>query len=79
MKILPSKHIPFEETIMGVGKTVYDSVPELAGIDLDDLWASVRRRPNVGSRCRFAAALDFLFMTKKIVFDSGKISRRLAC
>ena len=72
--ILPSKHIPEEQTLLGVGAVVlrYLEHPQ----SVTGLWNKLRDERTVGTYERFVLALDLLFITGVIILSQGLINRR---
>lgn len=71
--ILPSKHIPQDQALIGVGASM------LAAIDspqtVSALWDRTRALPNVGTYERFVLVLSLLFIIGAIELDSGLIRK----
>ena len=71
--ILPSKHIPEEQALIGVGAVVlrYLERPQT----VTSLWDKVRDDRAVGTYERFVLALDLLHITGVISLSNGMIQR----
>lgn len=74
MRILPTKHVPESETILGVAMTLYKCMGKRP-CAVESLWKRVERFENIGSFDRFAAALEVLYATKQIDFEDGKLKK----
>ena len=58
--ILPTKHIPQSEALLGVGATI---LMRLTGPrTVSSLWDELRTEPNVGTFERFVLASNLLFL-----------------
>lgn len=71
--ILPSKHIPEDQALIGVGATVLKHLGSPQTIT--SLWESVRNEKNVGTYERFVLALDFLHIMGVVGLNKGMIKR----
>lgn len=71
--ILPTKHIPQHEALIGVGATLLRNldVPRT----VSGLWECVRAEPNVGTFERFILAADFLYFIGAVNFSNGQLVR----
>lgn len=71
--ILPTKHIPENEALIGVGATI---LAHLAGpMTVSALWSAVRSAPNVGTFERFVLASNLLYLIGAIDTKDGLIVR----
>lgn len=72
--ILPTKHIPQNEALIGVGATVlaYLSGP----MTVSGLWECLRSERNVGTFERFVLATNLLFLIGAVDIRDGLITRR---
>lgn len=71
--ILPTKHIPQNEALIGVGATV---LAHLSGqMTVSGLWERLRSEPNVGTFERFVLATNLLFLVGAIDIQDGLIAR----
>jgi hypothetical protein len=71
--ILPTKHIPQNEALIGVGATL---LAKLSGpMTVSGLWDRLRTEPNVGTFERFALATNLLFLIGAIDIKDGLIVR----
>ncbi len=71
--ILPTKHIPQSETLLGVGATM---LSHLQGpMTVSGLWERLRSEPNVGTFERFVLAANLLFLIGAIDMENGLIVR----
>ncbi len=74
--ILPTKHLPPEASILGIGGRL------LAALDrpheISELWESVRHHKGINSFDRFCTGLTFLFMLDLIDLDPERpmVTRR---
>lgn len=71
--ILPSKHIPQEQTLLGIGAVLlselgYPQTPT-------NIWEKVRLHPSVGTFERFVLALDFLHIVGVVALEGGMLKR----
>lgn len=71
MKLVPSKHIPISETLLGVGETLVRCLKRPC--TPEQLWRRVRNQENVGTFDRFVEALDFLYATKAVDYENGTL------
>jgi hypothetical protein len=72
--ILPTKHIPESEALIGVGAVV---LAHLNGpTTVSNLWERLRGKPNVGTFERFVLAANLLFLLGAIDLNDGLITRR---
>ncbi len=71
--ILPTKHIPQNEALIGVGATL---LAHLSGpMTVSDLWERLRSEPNVGTFERFVLASNLLYIIGAIDVKDGLIVR----
>ncbi|MGB5950240.1 MULTISPECIES: ABC-three component system middle component 6 [Hyphomicrobiales] len=72
--ILPTKHIPQNEALIGVGATV---LAHLSGpMTVSGLWERLRSERNVGTFERFVLATNLLFLIGAVDIRDGLITRR---
>jgi hypothetical protein len=71
--ILPTKHIPQNEALLGVGATVLAHLQ--APMTVSGLWERLRAEPNVGTFERFVLASNLLYMIGAIEMKNGLIVR----
>jgi hypothetical protein len=71
--ILPTKHIPQSETLIGIGATVLAQLTE--PMTVSGLWERLRSEPNVGTFERFVLATNLLFLIGAIDIRDGLILR----
>lgn len=71
--ILPTKHIPQNEALIGVGATLLNCLDRPATVT--GLWEKVREKRNVGTFERFVLAANLLFLMGVIEFEDGMLSR----
>lgn len=74
--ILPSKHIPEEQAIIGVGAVLIKHLEQHQTVT--SLWEAVRNENAVGTYERFVLALDFLHITGVVGLNHGMIAREAA-
>lgn len=72
--ILPSKHIPQEQALIGVGGLVLTELGD-DRCTVTALWERVRDRSSVGTFERFVLALDMLYITGAISLSDGLLER----
>jgi ABC-three component (ABC-3C) system Middle Component 6 len=71
--ILPTKHIPQNEALIGVGATM---LAHLTGpMTVSGLWERLRLEPNVGTFERFVLASNLLYLIGAIDIKDGLIVR----
>lgn len=58
--ILPTKHIPADQTLLGVGAVLLPYLTEARTVS--SLWETTRKNAAVGTFDRFVLALDLLHM-----------------
>ena len=71
--ILPTKHIPQNETLLGVGATVLEHLQ--GPMTVSGLWERLRSESNVGTFERFILASNLLYMIGAIDMDNGLLIR----
>lgn len=71
--ILPTKHIPQDEALIGVGATLLENIDR--PVTVSGLWEKVREKRNVGTFERFVLAANLLFLMGVIDFRDGMLSR----
>ena len=71
--ILPSKHIPEDQALIGVGAVLLSKLKDRQTVT--SLWEKVRTHRSVGNFERFVLALDMLHITGVISFSDGLIER----
>ena len=73
--ILPTKHVSFSHSLLGVGAVL---LKELSyPLTITALWDKVRACKGVGSYQRFILALDMLYLLGAIELQSGLLKRRV--
>ena len=76
--ILPTKHIPIDRSLLGVGAEILDELSESKTVST--LWndLQLRRGDRVGRLPYdwFLLALGFLFTLDALTFDRGKLFKR---
>lgn len=71
--ILPTKHIPQNEALIGVGATVL--VHLTAPLTVSSLWERLRSEPNVGTFERFVLAANLLYLIGAVEIKDGLLVR----
>lgn len=71
--ILPTKHIPQDEALIGIGATLLESIDR--PVTVSGLWEKVREKRNVGTFERFVLAANLLFLVGIIDFRDGMLCR----
>jgi hypothetical protein len=71
--ILPTKHIPQDEALLGVGATVLAHLN--APLTVSGLWERLKAEPNVGTFERFVLATNLLFLIGAIDMKDGLLVR----
>lgn len=71
--ILPTKHIPEEEALLGVGATLLACLDTPATVS--GFWERARCQKNVGNFERFVLASNLLFILGAIDICDGLISK----
>ncbi|MDQ4418838.1 hypothetical protein OOT33_00050 [Sphingobium sp. DEHP117] len=71
--ILPTKHIPEDNALIGVGATLLRFLGQPTTVS--NLWDRVRNEPNVGTFERFALASNLLFLIGAIDLRDGLLVR----
>lgn len=74
--ILPTKHIPENEALLGVGAVILAHLTTATTVST--LWEQLREEPNVGTFERFILAANLLFLLGAVDLHDGLISRRAA-
>lgn len=71
--ILPSKHIPEEQALLGVGAVVLKEIKQTQTVT--SLWEKVRSNQSVGTFERFVLALDMLHVAGVVTLTNGMIAK----
>jgi hypothetical protein len=71
--ILPTKHIPQNEALIGVGATVLAYLT--APLTVSSLWERLKSEPNVGTFERFVLAANLLYFIGAIEIKDGLLVR----
>ena len=71
--ILPTKHIPQNEALIGVGATVLARLNK--PMTVSGLWEHLKDEPNVGTFERFVLASNLLFLMGAIDLKNGLLIR----
>lgn len=71
--ILPTKHIPAEQTLLGVGSLLLQYLNQPKNISY--LWDEVKKLPPIGTYERFVLGLDMLYILGLIKLNDGKAEK----
>lgn len=71
--ILPTKHIPTRQSIIGVGALVLQHLDRPR--TLSDLWERLREVPEVGTFKRLVLTLDLLYAMGAVTLEDGLLER----
>lgn len=74
---MPTKHIPLEQTLLGLGGQLLTLLRQ--GDTVTALWERARDLPHIGSFARFVLALDLLYAIGVLELQDGllvKANRR---
>ena len=71
--ILPTKHIPQDGALLGVGATLLAQLT--VPMTVSGLWERLRSEPNVGTFERFVLASNLLYLIGAIDIKDGLIIR----
>jgi len=71
--ILPTKHVPQDVALIGVGATLLRQLHQPSTVS--GLWERVRDEPNVGTFERFVLASNLLYMIGAIDLRDGLLVR----
>ena len=71
--ILPTKHIPAEQTLLGAGAVIFSELSQPHTVT--GLWESVRESRAVGTFERFVLAVTMLYALRAVRFERGVIVR----
>ncbi|HBN23323.1 MAG TPA: hypothetical protein DD412_08830 [Holosporales bacterium] len=71
--ILPTKHIPANETLIGAGVVILQRIQ--SPIALSTLWESTKNNPAIQTYERFISTLDMLHIIGAIHLENNKIKR----
>ena len=74
--ILPSKHIPQGQALLGVGAILLKEISQPQTVT--SLWERVQSHQAVGTFERFVLALDMLHIMGVVGLTNGMIERRSA-
>ena len=73
MNILPTKHVPARQSLIGLGGLVLSHL-EMEST-LSELWEQMRVLPEVGTFTRLVLALDLLFAMGIVEWQDGILRR----
>ena len=71
--ILPTKHIPAEQSLLGAGAVVFSELSQPRTVTA--LWEAVRDSRSVGTFERFVLAVTMLYTLRVVRFEAGVIIR----
>jgi hypothetical protein len=72
--ILPTKHIPEDKTLLGIGALLLSNLSE--DHTVSSLWETARKYPTVGTFDRYVLALDLLHLLGVIdLHEDGLLAR----
>ena len=71
--ILPTKHIPTEQSLIGLGAMLLQRLGRPRTVT--NLWEEVRELPVLGTFDRFSLAIDFLFVLGVVELRAGQLRR----
>lgn len=71
--ILPTKHIPVENSFIGIGALLLAYLDQPTTVS--SLWQKVRKLPQIATFERFTLTLDLLYIMNIIEFRDGNIRR----
>lgn len=71
--ILPTKHIPPSEALIGVGATLLSHLN--APLTVSGLWDRARVEPNIGTFERFVLATNLLYLVGAIELKDGLLTK----
>ena len=71
--ILPTKHIPAEQTLLGSGAVILSELSQPRTVTA--LWEVVRRSNSVGTFERFVLAVTMLYSLRAVRYERGVIVR----
>lgn len=74
--ILPSKHIPQSQALLGVGAVLLQEIGQPRTVT--SLWERIRSHQSVGTFERFVLALDMLHIMGVVLLTDGMIERQRA-
>ena len=73
--IHPTKHIPAEQTLLGIGAEIYTKLSQPRTVT--GLWEAVREKKAVGTFERFVLALTMLYSLRAVRFEGGLVVRQV--
>ena len=66
--ITPNKHLNLESSVINVSTTILKILNESSPMKYDDLFSAVKYQNGEKAKINFLAALDFLYLLKKVKF-----------
>lgn len=71
--ILPTKHVPTRQSLVGVGALILRQLDEAR--TLSDLWDRMHEVPEVGTFKRLVLTLDLLYAIGAVTFEDGLLKK----
>lgn len=71
--IMPTKHIPTEQSLLGVSAQLLKALSRSRTVS--SLWDEMRSNPNVATFERFTLALDLLYALDAVTLSEGLLQR----
>ena len=72
--ILPTKHLPIQESFLGAGTIVLEELKR--PITVARLWHKLRGKNEIGGYSRFTLILAFLYSVDAIEYNENLLRRR---
>lgn len=72
--ILPDKHVPPSDSLLGVGAVVLGRLGEPKSVTA--LWEVIKADPHVATFERFTLTLDLLYLLGAIDMRDGQLAKR---
>lgn len=69
--ILPSKHIPEEQSLLGTGAIILLNLETAQTVS--SLWEKAKHATNIGTYERYISTLNFLYIMGAIKLENGLI------
>ncbi len=73
--IMPTKHIPIEQSLLGAGAVVFSALAQPRTVTA--LWETVRDFRSVGTFERFVLTLTMLYALRVVRLEAGVLVRGL--
>lgn len=71
--ILPTKHIPAEQSFLGIGAELLQFLQQPRTVS--GLWDEVKDIACIGNFERFILGMDMLFILGLVKFEDGKVTK----